>query len=326
MSDDLGQYIAYTFFRVDPAWRRLPIEERTAAKDAFAEVLDDFAPRFDALRTYSTTGVRAETDFFLWKITSPLRRPGRARRCAQRHAARRLARDPVLVPGDDEGLRVHLRAPRPQDRAEGIAVPRRLSVREGAALVRASRERPAARDGRAHPHRARGVPDDPQPHDLLVRDRRPGVHDGVRMRRAVGLHAPDAAAARLRGLALHRARHADLRRPARRDPRSACAPRRARLHSSKTTVRRVTAPRSCSSSMRPVPPCDQANAAATWCSSFSWIPSSWIVSVGRLLGVGPPDRVQADERTGGNVLEMQFRALRRSATASAPSSRRRPQR
>ena len=33
-------------------------------------MLDDFAPRFDALRTYSTTGVRAETDFFLWKITS----------------------------------------------------------------------------------------------------------------------------------------------------------------------------------------------------------------------------------------------------------------
>jgi chlorite dismutase len=70
VSDDSGQYIAYTFFRIDPAWRRLPIEERAAAKDAFAEVLDDFASRFDALRTYSTTGVRAETDFFLWKITS----------------------------------------------------------------------------------------------------------------------------------------------------------------------------------------------------------------------------------------------------------------
>jgi chlorite dismutase len=70
VSEDAGQYIAYTFFRVDPAWRRLPVEERSAAKDAFAEVLDDFGPRFDALRTYSTTGVRADTDFFLWKITS----------------------------------------------------------------------------------------------------------------------------------------------------------------------------------------------------------------------------------------------------------------
>src|SRR6478752_9972246 len=64
-----GQYVAYTFFKVDPAWRRLPIEERAAGKDAFAEVVEDFAGRMAALRTYSTTGVRPETDFFLWKIT-----------------------------------------------------------------------------------------------------------------------------------------------------------------------------------------------------------------------------------------------------------------
>jgi chlorite dismutase len=64
-----GQYVAYTYFRVRPEWRGLPFEEREAAKDAFAEVVDDFAPRFDALRTYSTTGIRPDTDFFLWKIT-----------------------------------------------------------------------------------------------------------------------------------------------------------------------------------------------------------------------------------------------------------------
>jgi chlorite dismutase len=64
-----GQYVAYTFFRLDPAWRRLPVEERQAAKDAFAEVIDDFSDRLDHLRTYTTTGVRADTDFFLWKIT-----------------------------------------------------------------------------------------------------------------------------------------------------------------------------------------------------------------------------------------------------------------
>jgi chlorite dismutase len=64
-----GQYVAYTCYRVDPAWRRLPVEERQAAKDAFAEVIEDFTDRFDHLRAYTTTGVRAETDFFLWKIT-----------------------------------------------------------------------------------------------------------------------------------------------------------------------------------------------------------------------------------------------------------------
>jgi len=65
-----GQYLAYTFFRVTPEWRRLPVEERAAGKDAFADVVDAFAPRFDTLNAYSTTGVRPETDFFLWKITT----------------------------------------------------------------------------------------------------------------------------------------------------------------------------------------------------------------------------------------------------------------
>src|SRR5438128_264189 len=63
-----GQYVAYTFFRIDPAWRRLPVEERQAHKDTFAEVVDDFAERFEHLRVYTTAGVRPETDFFLWKI------------------------------------------------------------------------------------------------------------------------------------------------------------------------------------------------------------------------------------------------------------------
>jgi chlorite dismutase len=65
-----GQYVAYTFFRVDPEWRRLPIEERAAGKEAFAEVVEDWAARIDALRAYSVSGVRPECDFFLWKITT----------------------------------------------------------------------------------------------------------------------------------------------------------------------------------------------------------------------------------------------------------------
>jgi len=64
-----GQYVAYSFFRVDPAWRRLPAEERQAAKDAFADTVEELADRFDHLRAYTTTGVRPDTDFFLWKIT-----------------------------------------------------------------------------------------------------------------------------------------------------------------------------------------------------------------------------------------------------------------
>ena len=54
--------MAYTFYRVDPAWRRLPIDERVAGKDAFAEVVEDWADRMDALRAYSVTGVRPDCE------------------------------------------------------------------------------------------------------------------------------------------------------------------------------------------------------------------------------------------------------------------------
>jgi chlorite dismutase len=64
-----GQYVAYTFYRLDPAWRRLPVEDRIAAKDAFADVVEDWAGRMESLRTYSVGGVRPDCDFFLWKIT-----------------------------------------------------------------------------------------------------------------------------------------------------------------------------------------------------------------------------------------------------------------
>jgi chlorite dismutase len=64
-----GQYVAYTFYRVDPAWRRVPVDERAAGKEAFAEVVEDWAARMAGLRAYSVTGVRPDCDFFLWKIT-----------------------------------------------------------------------------------------------------------------------------------------------------------------------------------------------------------------------------------------------------------------
>lgn len=62
------QYVAYTLYRVDPAWRRLPEEERAAAKDAFANVLEDWRERTQIL-AYSLVGVRPEADFMLWKLT-----------------------------------------------------------------------------------------------------------------------------------------------------------------------------------------------------------------------------------------------------------------
>ena len=63
-----AQYVAYTLYRIDPTWRRLPVEERAAGKDAFADVVADWAERME-LRTYSLVGVRPDADFMLWKLT-----------------------------------------------------------------------------------------------------------------------------------------------------------------------------------------------------------------------------------------------------------------
>jgi chlorite dismutase len=65
-----GQYVAYTFYKVDPAWRREEHRlERRTEKEQFAEVVDSFSDRFEHLRAYTVTGVRPDCDFFLWKIT-----------------------------------------------------------------------------------------------------------------------------------------------------------------------------------------------------------------------------------------------------------------
>ena len=63
-----AQYVAYRFFRLDPAWRRLPAEERRAHKEAFADVVEAWQERLQLL-AYSVVGVRAETDFFFWQLT-----------------------------------------------------------------------------------------------------------------------------------------------------------------------------------------------------------------------------------------------------------------
>ncbi len=62
------QYALYRYFKLDPAWRRLPVEERTAHKEAFAEVVESWQERIGLL-TYGLVGVRPDADFFFWQLT-----------------------------------------------------------------------------------------------------------------------------------------------------------------------------------------------------------------------------------------------------------------
>jgi chlorite dismutase len=61
------QYVNFAFYRVDPAWRRLPEEERTRGKQEFARVVEEFNGKIIVI-PYTTVGIRGDCDFMLWRI------------------------------------------------------------------------------------------------------------------------------------------------------------------------------------------------------------------------------------------------------------------
>jgi chlorite dismutase len=65
------QFVKFSFFQIDPAWRRLPEAERQAGKRAFQGVLETYAERL-ILRSYSLVGIRGDCDFLLWCVGEDL--------------------------------------------------------------------------------------------------------------------------------------------------------------------------------------------------------------------------------------------------------------
>jgi chlorite dismutase len=64
-------FVSYAFYKVDPAWRRLPAETREAHKQELASLLERWQERI-MLRTYSTVGIRPDADFMIWRATPEL--------------------------------------------------------------------------------------------------------------------------------------------------------------------------------------------------------------------------------------------------------------
>ena len=111
-----GQYVAYTFFRVDPAWRRLPVEERARGEGRVRR--GDRGAGRRASTTCAPTRRRAsgpETDFFLWKITERYEDLGELGAALNATPLAAWLDTPVLVPRDDEGVAVHVGAEGAED-------------------------------------------------------------------------------------------------------------------------------------------------------------------------------------------------------------------
>jgi chlorite dismutase len=66
-----GVVTLYTFFKATPAWLLLPKAERSRAIAEYLAAVDDFKNRL-TVRSYSTIGIRRDTDFLLWILANEL--------------------------------------------------------------------------------------------------------------------------------------------------------------------------------------------------------------------------------------------------------------
>lgn len=65
---DKRQFVKFTFYRVDPQWRRLSEEERAAGKKEFLGAEAEFAGDM-LIRSYNSQGLRGDVDFLLWQVS-----------------------------------------------------------------------------------------------------------------------------------------------------------------------------------------------------------------------------------------------------------------
>ena len=65
------QFVNYAFYKVDPAWRRLPEAERAAGKKEFEDVVADYRGRA-VIVPFSLVGIRGDCDLLLWRIAYEL--------------------------------------------------------------------------------------------------------------------------------------------------------------------------------------------------------------------------------------------------------------
>jgi chlorite dismutase len=67
------QYVSFSFYKLDPAFRRLPKEEQAEAKKEFISVLEEYdGGNGMILLSYSLVGIRADADIMFWRISYEL--------------------------------------------------------------------------------------------------------------------------------------------------------------------------------------------------------------------------------------------------------------
>jgi chlorite dismutase len=68
------QYISFSFYKLDPAWRCLPEDQRARGKAEWLAVVQEYLSGGTVVVPYSCIGLRAEHDLLLWRIDYRLER------------------------------------------------------------------------------------------------------------------------------------------------------------------------------------------------------------------------------------------------------------
>ena len=71
MPQDGRQFVRYSFYKLDPAWRRQPDDTKKAHRQELISVVDEFGDQMK-VRPYTLMGARADTDFMLWTVSDSL--------------------------------------------------------------------------------------------------------------------------------------------------------------------------------------------------------------------------------------------------------------
>ena len=65
------QFVGFSFYRLDPAWRRLPRVTKNRQSGELLSVVTAFSKRLVVL-TYSLVGLKGDVDFLIWRVGTSL--------------------------------------------------------------------------------------------------------------------------------------------------------------------------------------------------------------------------------------------------------------
>jgi chlorite dismutase len=71
LATEARQLVSFCFYRIDPAWRRLPAATKRRQADELRSVIDRFAKKL-LVRTYSLVGLKPDVDFLIWRVGTSL--------------------------------------------------------------------------------------------------------------------------------------------------------------------------------------------------------------------------------------------------------------